>query len=264
MLTQRQCVWIQTRTLFIIKGMIQWENIYNRFLESRGDKEKVTGTQYHKHHVIPRYLNRSKDNKKTVSLTVSDHATAHWILYKIYGNIQDKYAWCMLSGKTDESEYYRKLLNRQTPESIDKMLKTRRANNIWKPNYGSKNGMSVLQEKEVLEIYELIKKHYSDIEIVEKLELKVGWGAVHAVRSGDTWTHLWHRHFTHYIPSFFKNGPNGIPGRVKLRIFEWLDKGYTVEQISRHLGVWKYDIKRAQKGHIWKKVKQYYDTYKTL
>lgn len=242
--------------------MIDWRNIYTHYLKVKEVKVREIGSQYHKHHVVPRYMDRSSKNTKVVLLKLEDHATAHWLLFKLYGKIQDKYAWYMLSGKTERSEEFRKLLSRQTPESIAKMLSSREKNQVWKPNKGEDNGMSKLTEENILHIYSLIKKMYSDREIIEKLKLNVKNGAIHAVRTGAVWNDLWKLHLNRHIPSFFKNGPAGLSARTKLAVFKWIDQGYTITQISRHTKITKYDILYATQGRIWKKIREYYLTNK--
>ena len=61
----------------------------------------------HKHHIIPRHMGGSDELSNLVELTVEEHADAHRLLYEQYGKLQDKIAWLMLSGKTDEAEELR-------------------------------------------------------------------------------------------------------------------------------------------------------------
>ena len=82
--------------------MINWQEIYNKFLQERKTSklEEVT----HRHHIVPRYEQGSNRENNLVRLSVKDHATAHWLRYKWLGKLQDKVAWLMLSGKTVEGE----------------------------------------------------------------------------------------------------------------------------------------------------------------
>lgn len=61
----------------------------------------------HKHHIIPRHMGGSDEPSNLIELTVEEHADAHRLLYEQYGKLQDKIAWLMLSGKTDEAEELR-------------------------------------------------------------------------------------------------------------------------------------------------------------
>lgn len=69
--------------------------------------------EMHKHHIIPRHMGGSNEPDNLTLLTIPEHADAHRILYETHGKIQDKIAWLMLSGKTDEGEILRKELARQ-------------------------------------------------------------------------------------------------------------------------------------------------------
>ena len=62
----------------------------------------------HIHHIIPKHMGGSDEPENLIELTVEEHAEAHRQLFREYGKIQDKIAWKMLSGKTDESEALRK------------------------------------------------------------------------------------------------------------------------------------------------------------
>lgn len=67
-------------------------------------------TQYHWHHIIPKHAGGSNEPENLIRLTIPEHAEAHRKLYEEHGRIQDKIAWLMLSGKTDEGEILRKEL----------------------------------------------------------------------------------------------------------------------------------------------------------
>jgi len=53
----------------------------------------------HKHHIVPRHAGGDNSEDNLVELTIEDHAIAHRIRYKLYGQIQDKLAWRMLEGQ---------------------------------------------------------------------------------------------------------------------------------------------------------------------
>ena len=77
-----------------------------------------------------------------------------------------------------------------------------------------------------------------------------------------TWNHLWHKHFS-FSYHGFPSKKNGVPFRVKIKIIELLDKGYTVEHISKWIKrVNKYDIKYASVKKIWKNVWNIYEYQK--
>jgi len=105
--------------------MINWQEIYNRFLQERKTTklEEVT----HRHHIVPRYEQGDNGEDNLVRLSVKDHATAHWLRYKWLGKLQDKVAWLMLSGKTVEGERLRIQLafEKYTIEDRRHIMKTR-------------------------------------------------------------------------------------------------------------------------------------------
>ena len=88
--------------------MINWQEIYKKFLEEKKTTKLTEVT--HQHHIIPRYEKGSNEETNLVRLSIKDHATAHWLRYKWLGKLQDKVAWLMLSGKTEEGELERKKL----------------------------------------------------------------------------------------------------------------------------------------------------------
>lgn len=58
----------------------------------------------HRHHIIPRHAGGTDDPTNLVSLTIPEHAEAHRVLWEQHGRLQDKLAWLLLSGKTEEAE----------------------------------------------------------------------------------------------------------------------------------------------------------------
>lgn len=59
---------------------------------------------YHWHHIIPRHAGGTDDPSNLIRLTITEHAEAHRLLWEQHGRVQDKLAWLMLSGKTEEAE----------------------------------------------------------------------------------------------------------------------------------------------------------------
>jgi hypothetical protein len=47
---------------------------------------------FHKHHIIPKYKGGSDSPENLVLLHPIDHAIAHLVRYKMYGNVRDKWA----------------------------------------------------------------------------------------------------------------------------------------------------------------------------
>lgn len=59
---------------------------------------------HHWHHIIPKHAGGTDDPSNLVRLTVAEHADAHRLLWEQHGRPEDKLAWLLLSGKTEEAE----------------------------------------------------------------------------------------------------------------------------------------------------------------
>jgi hypothetical protein len=68
----------------------------------------------HKHHIIPKHAGGSDDPNNLVELTVEDHAIAHYVRYKIYGDWQDELAWRGLSFRMSKEEIVREAASKAT------------------------------------------------------------------------------------------------------------------------------------------------------
>lgn len=77
---------------------------------------------YHVHHIIPRHAGGTDDPSNLIRITVAEHADAHKKLWEEHGRLQDKMAWLMLSGKTEEAEQARIAITK-TPEFRQKISK---------------------------------------------------------------------------------------------------------------------------------------------
>jgi len=67
----------------------------------------------HRHHIVPKHMGGADDPTNIAVLTIPEHAAAHRLLWEKYGLLEDKIAWLMLSGKTDEGELVRRELVRE-------------------------------------------------------------------------------------------------------------------------------------------------------
>ena len=61
----------------------------------------------HIHHIIPRHAGGDDSTENLVSLTVEDHAIAHFVLWKMYGRSGDLIAWKALSGDYSKDDFHR-------------------------------------------------------------------------------------------------------------------------------------------------------------
>lgn len=136
---------------------------------------------YHNHHIIPRHAGGSDDPSNIVRLTVEEHAEAHRILYETYGRIEDRIAWKMLSGKTNETEadfheLYRQaglqsLGRRHSEETKQKIGNANRGNarpDLAEYNRQTKTGKTIRWSPEAIEKRaEKLKEYYQTPKGVE-------------------------------------------------------------------------------------------------
>ena len=59
---------------------------------------------YHIHHIIPKHMGGTDDKNNLIELPIWAHAEVHKRLWEVYGKLEDKLAYCALSGKTEEIE----------------------------------------------------------------------------------------------------------------------------------------------------------------
>ena len=85
----------------------------------------------HKHHIIPKHAGGTDESGNIQTLAVEEHAEAHRILWERLGNLRDKLAWKMLTGKTDEAETIRIELAKT---GFRAFLTNKHAAETWKSN----------------------------------------------------------------------------------------------------------------------------------
>lgn len=74
----------------------------------------------HLHHIIPVHAGGTDDESNLVRLTIPAHAEAHRLLFEEHGRLEDKIAWKMLSGRTEEGEVLRKQLAQEKLREVMK------------------------------------------------------------------------------------------------------------------------------------------------
>jgi len=72
-------------------------------------------------------------------------------------------------------------------------------NNLFQKAFGEKNGNSILKEKNVLEIYELIKQNYNNKQIAEKFS--ISYKTISQIRTGFRWNYLFSKNMKEIIKS---------------------------------------------------------------
>lgn len=82
------------------------KNLYYRFIEilqRKQEKGFPANTFLHRHHIEPKHAG-GKENGDVVVCTIRDHARAHFIRHKVYGEAYDLCAYYGLVNKTDDFE----------------------------------------------------------------------------------------------------------------------------------------------------------------
>ena len=82
--------------------MINWKDIYNHLIEKNKHIDLTEGVYYERHHIVPRYMGINNSNENLVYLSFREHILAHYILWRLHGNVEDKIAYKMMSGQTVE------------------------------------------------------------------------------------------------------------------------------------------------------------------
>jgi hypothetical protein len=59
-------------------------------------KDRFLKDNFETHHIIPRYMNGTNDISNLVNLTYREHCAIHFLLWKIYGNLEDKCAFRLM------------------------------------------------------------------------------------------------------------------------------------------------------------------------
>lgn len=90
---------------------------------------------FHNHHIIPRYKGGNDSPENIVLLHPIDHAIAHLVQYRMFGNVRDLWAYNWLQGIKDSDVYSRfsvereaKIKERRLQDSeFDKRIKDARS-----------------------------------------------------------------------------------------------------------------------------------------
>lgn len=74
----------------------------------------------HKHHIIPRHAGGTDDPSNLVELTIEDHAIAHEVRYRIYGDDRDRVAALMIRGQISGYDAFIEMVSRPKSEEWKK------------------------------------------------------------------------------------------------------------------------------------------------
>ena len=122
----------------------------------------------HRHHIVPRHMGGGDSEENIIDLPYWAHIEVHKRLWEVYGKLEDKLAYCMLSGKTEEAEKLRVELSKskyqkwlkEKPEEVEK----------WKKNISnSKRGVKYLPDEHYQKIAEKLKGIPRSQEVRDKI-----------------------------------------------------------------------------------------------
>ena len=78
----------------------------------------------HRHHILPKHRGGSDDPSNLVSLTVEQHAKAHWVEFMLEGHTNDLIAYMALSNLIDKSEIHAEIM--KSPEYRAKLRRAQK------------------------------------------------------------------------------------------------------------------------------------------
>jgi len=81
---------------------MDWGLLYKKHIEKCKNQILLKEEYYEKHHIIPRYQGGDNSDSNIVKVTLNQHIIAHYILWRMYNNIEDKIAYKMMQGQTTE------------------------------------------------------------------------------------------------------------------------------------------------------------------
>ena len=128
----------------------------------------------HRHHIVPRHMGGDDSGENIIDLPYWAHIEVHKRLWEVYGKLEDKLAYCMLSGKTEEAEKLRIQLAKRNyqrwlkekPEEVKK----------WKKNISnSKKGVKCLPDEHYQKVGNMLRGIPRSQEVKNKIsEAKKG------------------------------------------------------------------------------------------
>jgi hypothetical protein len=76
---------------------MDYKKHYDLLMETRRERNKISGAIYENHHIMPKSLGGSDDQSNMILLTPREHYIAHWLLWRIYRNKEMAFAfYCMI------------------------------------------------------------------------------------------------------------------------------------------------------------------------
>jgi hypothetical protein len=148
--------------------MINWEKIYNKLIENNKNKLLVENQYYEKHHIVPKYLGGGNENLNLIYLTFDKHILAHYILYRWKGNLEDKIAYKMMSGQTEEGRILKQQLAIKKANESNKIETLRE---LWKNEEFTKKTIEKRKKTMLMNNHDNDGYYYNE-EMRKKMSLK--------------------------------------------------------------------------------------------
>lgn len=125
---------------------------------------------------------------------------------------------------------------------------------------GEDSASAKVTEKQVLEVYSLIKQFYTNSEILDKLSLPIGVTGLCAIRNGTNWRGLFIKEGMINIPSM-----NVVKGALnsqdKLKVLSLIEQGLDFKEIQKTYKVQTTDLARIKEKTLWKMAWKVYENY---
>lgn len=154
-----------------------WSILYEKLIHKCKTMTIISGNYYEKHHILPKHMGGDDSNNNLVLMTTQQHALAHFILFRIHKNKENKIAYLMKSGQTDIGNKLRVELAVHANRTYGNGFKLFVENNPMKNPIISAKSIATKKEKYGSTIvsskhYENICKANRDVELKKKKLLK--------------------------------------------------------------------------------------------
>lgn len=154
-----------------------WSILYEKLIHKCKNMAIISGNYYEKHHILPKHMGGDDSIDNLVLMTTQQHALAHFILFRIHKNKENKIAYLMKSGQTDSGNKLRVELAVQANRTYGNGFKLFTENNPMKNPIVSAKSVATKKEKYGSTIvsrehYKNICKANQNVELIKQKQLK--------------------------------------------------------------------------------------------